>query len=247
MGEIVAQLAARDVATGVLTICDEAGQSVGQLREVLRAILADDAPRGAVDACLARAIALDAELVTAFPGKAPELLHYALGAAVLEGGDEDFAEFAGELGLKPHDVRQTLLGLHRLSDSERNAIAELSVDETQQASANAGPDLGRPELGEELQKLVATTSWLVRGWEHDPDAAVDLLETMLAHLIAERVGAYARLGRESGVAWSPLVDFLEALSALTDAERGKMAKACAYIRQQSMLITGMEELYAVQP
>jgi hypothetical protein len=102
-------------------------------------------------------------------------------------------------------------------------------------------------LGEELRKLVTTTLWLVHGWESDPDAAVDLLKTMLAHLMAERVGAYARLGRDSGVAWSPLVDFLEGLSALTDAERRKMAGACAYIRQRSMLITGMEEPYAVQP
>jgi hypothetical protein len=118
--EMVAQLAARDLAVGVLVASEDAGMSLVNLRTMLRVVLADAAPRQAIDAGIARAIALDAELLQAFPGHQRGILRRALGAAVVD--REELNNYTVELGLEAEVLRRRFGEFVHLSAWERTAI-----------------------------------------------------------------------------------------------------------------------------
>jgi hypothetical protein len=235
VSEAIAQLASRDLAIGVLRIADGTGKSLASLRDTLRVILADDAPRVRIDACFARAIDLRAEIVQAFP--VPGAIYRSLEAAVL-GETDDFATCATELDLEPTVLRAKLLELHHLSAAERDAITTFTADKTA---------VVRGELRDELQTWVTEDPNLVPRYQDAPGAAVDVLALMLDALINQRVGGYARLGSSSQIGWAVLVDRLEGLRTLNATERKRLAPVCGYIRQESMFPTGIEKLLSTEP
>ncbi len=162
------------------------------------------------------------------------------------------------------DPRTALVGFQDLLDKDQaTALVGLGL-EHQPALVNAAQYIlsrATPEqrtrfqgtitrahaLEAELTELVESEPDLTRGFEGQSDEPVRLLARMLAHLINNQVGAFARLGAEKQLPWSIIPDRLEHLKELTSAERQRMARCCAYIGQMSMLSTGVNELLHAQP
>lgn len=229
--ELVAQCAARDLAVAVLIASDEAEMPLKQLPIYFSAVLASNAPRGAVDRGLARAIALDAELRKGFPSVPPKTLHAATIAA-MGGGPEDLIDYADDLGMSVEAARATLLECANLTDDERQSISEAGMPNS----------LVREPVKQELVSLVAADPPLV------PDGyTADLLVSLLDNLLRQRVGAFARLGNETGAPWILLPDTFESLRSLTDDERRTLSGPCGYVRQMTMLPTMMVELLEARP
>lgn len=230
--EMIAQLAARDLAIGVLELSDAAGMSLENLRfNFYPAVLADDAPRRAVDAGLARAISLDNELAHLFPDAPRTKVHLALSAARVE-SEDGLSSYVDDLGVDVQTARMRFLRCTYLSQTERESIKE----------AGGAPPALREPVRAELEDLVAKNSSLV------PDGyTADLLASLLNHLLKQRVGAYARLGSESHAGWVALLDDFQALHSLNDEERAKIAGPVDYIRQMGMFTTGIQELLNTKP
>lgn len=100
----------------------------------------------------------------------------------------------------------------------------------------------REPVKEELASLAVADPTLV------PEGyTADLLVALLDNLLRQRVGAYARLGNESGAPWILLPDTFEGLQTLNRDERTRLSGPCGYVRQRTMLPTMMDELLEEQP
>jgi hypothetical protein len=148
-----------------------------------------------------------------------------------------------------NDQAATLLALGLeddppMADVVRTILANAPPDEKGRFMATV---VRADALEVELSKLVESEAHLVPGYEGQPPKAVQLLAQMLGYLVNNQVGAFARLGAEQHLSWTLLPDRLEQMKQLSPAERRQMAGCCAYVRQRSMIPTGMQELLATNP